>query len=111
MVAKYDEIDTPICKDRICFICRMKLYDSCAECYFDNPHSNVECTLAWGRICQHVMHFHCIARHLRTHASCPLCGKEWEGTFTSLSFFFLCSILRIRNFAMFFFGTALPQKY
>lgn len=60
-----------------CPLCKAHLMELCIECK-DNPESNAakECDVAWGK-CNHLFHFHCIAKELKDKSVCPLDNKEW----------------------------------
>ncbi|GMR52692.1 hypothetical protein PMAYCL1PPCAC_22887 [Pristionchus mayeri] len=60
----------------ICSICCNNIMDLCIECQASLDAPN-ECIIAWGT-CNHVFHFHCISRWIKTRQVCPLGNSEWN---------------------------------
>ncbi|KAL0211960.1 hypothetical protein RCL1_005586 [Eukaryota sp. TZLM3-RCL] len=62
-----------------CAICKNENMQPCLECFSANPDTTeaVECPIAWGT-CNHVFHYHCISRWLKTRQVCPLDNQPWE---------------------------------
>lgn len=61
-----------------CAICKSNIMSSCIECQVKNMNEvNNDCTISWGE-CNHVYHFHCISKWLKTRNVCPLDNLEWN---------------------------------
>ncbi|XP_037948886.1 RING-box protein 1-like [Teleopsis dalmanni] len=61
-----------------CAICRNNIMKHCIECQASQRQEpNGECSSALG-VCNHVFHFHCISRWLKTRNVCPLDNTPWD---------------------------------
>ncbi|XP_037937824.1 RING-box protein 1-like [Teleopsis dalmanni] len=60
-----------------CAICRNPISEVCIECQASQNYYKADCVTATGE-CNHVYHYHCISRWLKTRNVCPLDSKRWE---------------------------------
>jgi E3 ubiquitin-protein ligase RBX1 len=56
----------------ICPICEMDIFHNCIDC-----DTGGSCHSVMGE-CNHLFHFHCIEKWIKTRNVCPLDGKKWE---------------------------------
>ena len=59
-----------------CAICRNNIMERCIECEANSVQGD-DCSIAWGE-CNHMFHFHCVSRFMKTRGRCPLCDADWE---------------------------------